>query len=72
MKKIIHFSLLATLFFLFSNQAAANDGYFQDSADKFANGIINATTGWIELPKNIVLFSQKEGQLYGLTHGLGL
>ena len=72
MKKIIHISLFVTIFFVFSDQAAANDDYFQDSADKFANGIINATTGWIELPKNIVLFSQKEGPLYGLTLGLGM
>lgn len=72
MKKMLYFSLFITIFFLFSSQAIANDDYFQDSADKFANGIINATTGWIELPKNIVLFSQKNGPLYGLTLGLGM
>lgn len=71
MKKTIQLALFLTMLFFFSTQATANDDYFQDSADKFANGIVNATTGWIELPKNIVLVSQADGPFYGLTVGLG-
>ena len=71
MKKTIQLALFLTMLLLFSTQATANDDYFQDSADKFVSGIANAATGWIELPKNIVLTSQADGPLYGLTLGLG-
>lgn len=71
MKKNIQLALFLAMLFFFSTQATANDDYFQDSADKFANGIVNAVTGWIELPKNIVLVSQTDGPLYGLTLGIG-
>lgn len=71
MKKTIQLALFLTIFSFFSTQAIAKDDYFQDSADKFASGIVNATTGWIELPKNIVLVSQADGPLYGISLGIG-
>ncbi len=65
---IIIFSIL----FFFSSQAVAADSYFGNSSEKFVSGIANAVTGWVELPKNIILTTQKEGPLYGVTIGLGM
>ena len=66
---MIKLSLIFSIFFLSSFQAVAADNYFVDSSQKFASGITNAATGFIELPKNIILTSQKEGLLYGITSG---
>lgn len=35
-------------------------------------GFANALTGWIELPKNVVLTGKKEGPIYGATIGLAM
>ena len=66
---MIKLSLIFSIFFLTSFQAVAADNYFINSGQKFASGITNAATGFIELPKNIILTSQKEGPLYGITSG---
>lgn len=70
MRRIVKFSLILSIFFLFSSQAVAADSYFSNSSEKFVSGIVNAATGWVELPKNIVLTSRNEGALYGATIGV--
>ncbi len=66
---MIKLSLIFSIFFLMSSQAIAADSYLVNSSQKLGSGIVNAATGFIELPKNIVLTSQNEGLLYGITFG---
>ncbi len=76
MERIVKLSVIFSIFFFFSTQAAAqagaSDSYFGNASEKFVSGIANAATGWIELPKNIILTSQKEGPLYGITIGTAM
>ncbi len=72
MRRIAKLSLLFSIFFLFSSQAVASDSYTGDAAEKFVTGIANAATGWVELPKNIILVGQKEGPVYGATVGMAM
>jgi putative exosortase-associated protein (TIGR04073 family) len=78
MRKII--KLFLVFLFLFSSQAviasgyssprAVSSGYISHSGEKFVNGITNIATGVIELPKNIILKTQNEGVVYGVTVGV--
>lgn len=72
MRGITKLSLLFSIFFLFSSQAFASDSYFGNSAEKFVSGVTNAATGWLELPKNVILTGQKEGPIYGATIGVAM
>ncbi|SFE82636.1 exosortase system-associated protein, TIGR04073 family [Nitrosomonas sp. Nm166] len=72
MQRIVKFSLILSMLFLFSSQAIAADSYFSNSAEKFVSGVTNAVTGWVELPKNIILTSQNEGPLYGVSIGTAM
>ena len=40
------------------------------ASEKLVNGIANVATGFIELPKTMILTSRHEGAAYGLTIGL--
>ena len=66
---MIKLSLIFSILLLLSFQAVAADNYFVNSGQKFASGITNAATGFVELPKNIILTSQQENPLYGVTLG---
>lgn len=72
MRRIVYLSLILSMFFLVSSQAVAADSYFGNASEKFVSGIANAATGFVELPKNIILTSQKEGPLYGITIGVAM
>lgn len=61
--------LIFSIFFLLPSQAVAAENYLASSGQKFITGVANAATGFAELPKNIILFSQKEGPFYGITIG---
>lgn len=66
---MVKLSLIFSICFLLSSQAVAADSYVSNSGGKFVSGIANAATGFTELPKNIILTSQKDGPLYGITLG---
>ena len=70
MGKTIKLSLVLSFLFLFSSQAAAADSYFAMSGEKLVSGVTNVATGFVELPKNVILKSQQEGVVYGVTVGL--
>ncbi|MER2512855.1 exosortase system-associated protein, TIGR04073 family [Nitrosomonas ureae] len=72
MKSISKLALVVSLSFLFSSQAIANeeisgDSYLNKAGLKFLSGLVNVATGWIELPKNIILTGQKDTPVSGLT-----
>lgn len=70
------FVLMLSMLFLFPSQAKANEEitaeiYFNRAGMKIISGVANVTTGWVELPKNIILWSQKENSLLiGLPEGV--
>lgn len=70
MDRLIKLSLVLTFLFLFSSQATAADSYFSMSGEKLVCGVTNVATGFVELPKNVILKSQQEGVVYGVTVGL--
>jgi putative exosortase-associated protein (TIGR04073 family) len=73
------------LCFIFSSQIQAmeeisNRVYVNRAGTKIVSGIANIATGWMELPKNINLWSQRdsnavigaaEGLLWGVFHTAG-
>ena len=71
MGKTIKLSLVLSFLFLFSSQAAAADSYVSQSGEKLLCGITNVFTGFVELPKNVILKSQQEDGFYGVALGLG-
>ena len=74
--------LMLSLLSLFSSNVLATEEittnvYFHRAGTKIVSGVANIGTGWLELPKNIILWSQKdenalvifaEGMLWGLYH----
>lgn len=85
MRSISRLALLISMLFLFSSQAQANedittDVYFSRASMKILSGVANVATGWMELPKNISIWNQKnnnmlsdftEGVLWGIVHTAG-
>ena len=70
MDKTIKLSLVLCLF-LFSSQAAAADSYISQSGKKLLCGVTNVATGFVELPKNVLLMKhQEDNELYGVAVGL--
>ncbi|MCB1948403.1 MAG: exosortase system-associated protein, TIGR04073 family [Burkholderiales bacterium] len=68
------------LFCLVSSQATASGGYGYGlgygqgyvgmASEKFVTGIVNTATGFVELPKNIILTTQRDSIVHGMTIGL--
>ncbi|RMH50776.1 MAG: exosortase system-associated protein, TIGR04073 family [Zetaproteobacteria bacterium] len=69
-------SLMAALLLLFGSAlatptaTAAEQGYAQSVADKFARGFANTATGWLELPKYVIHEGHGNHIFRGLTVGL--
>lgn len=66
---MIKLSFICLMIILLSPPAIAAENYFLASGQKFGSGIANAATGFAELPKTIILTSQQENPLYGITLG---
>lgn len=70
------FALMLFMLFLFSPQAKADEEitaevYFSRAGMKILSGVANVATGWVELPKNIILWGQKDNnKLVGYTEGV--
>lgn len=85
MSAIARLVLMTSMLVLLSPQAQAReeittDVYFSRAGTKILSGVANITTGWMELPKNIVLWCEKdinmlicfpEGLLWGIFHTVG-
>lgn len=82
MKIITQWLFMLPMFFLFSFPVQAReevtaDVYLSRAGMKILSGVANAATGWMELPKNLGLWSEKndsilvgvpEGLLWGIYH----
>ncbi len=76
MKKLFKSLMIISALFFFSPHAAMaghsdkTESYAAEAGEKLGNGIANAVTGFLELPKTVILTSRGEGPLYGMTVGL--
>ncbi len=83
MNKITKLGLVFCMLFILSSQAQATETitsevYFSRAGMKIMSGTANIALGWLELPKNLLLWSEKgginpltgfaEGLLWGLFH----
>lgn len=78
-KKTIALPLLASIFLVFSSVSYAHEAndtstktYGKKIGDKTLRSFANITLGVIEIPKNIIIISNRTNLLYGLTGGTGL
>ncbi|MGG7055558.1 exosortase system-associated protein, TIGR04073 family [Nitrosomonas sp. ANs5] len=51
-------------------QQQTEQNYPAMASGKLVNGIANTATGFVELPKTMIITTQREGVVYGLTVGL--
>lgn len=70
MKKIFQSLLVIFVLFFSGPYAAMADSYPENVVRKFENGAANAVSGFMEIPKNVMIASREEGPLYGMTFGL--
>ncbi len=69
-KKAYLVTALVILFtFSLPCQAENSDGYGEHFQDKLGHGFANMTTGFIEIPKNIINITEDSGFLVGITLG---
>lgn len=85
MRSISRLTAMLSMLFLFLSQAQAAEDitahvYFSRAGMKILSGVANVATGWMELPKNIGIWNQKnnnmlsdfsEGVLWGIVHTAG-
>ncbi len=45
------------------------EDYPEKAGQKLTNGVANATTGFLEIPKTVMVDSQSKGPAYGMTFG---
>lgn len=69
MNKIIRIFLLFATLALFSSSAIANN-YSTKVGEKLGTGIANAVTGFVEIPKTMIITGRRHGATYGMTAGL--
>lgn len=51
-------------------QSDRTQNYPAMAGEKLVNGITNTATGFVELPKTMIITTRRKGALYGLTVGL--
>lgn len=66
--------ILSVLFFFSPYVALADDGstagdYPRNVGEKLANGVANIVTGFVEIPKTMIVTSRNDGIAYGMTNG---
>ena len=61
--------IMSLLFFATSNLAFAHQ-YPDKVVEKLGNGLANAVTGFVEIPKTVSIVGDRDGILYGMTTGL--
>ena len=74
MKKMTKLIVVLLILMFGSSQAMATEpyghNYISTASTKLVAGIANTATGFIELPKNIILVTQRDSILHGMTFGL--
>lgn len=69
MEKKIKSLLLVSMLFFFLPYAAMAHEYPTNIGEKLGGGIANIVTGFVEIPKTMIVTSHKDGIAYGMTNG---
>ena len=76
MKKILKLlQVLSIVLFCLPYMAMAEDNpanaehYATQVGEKLGNGVANVVTGFVEIPKTMIVTSRKDGIAYGMTNG---
>ncbi|MCB1937265.1 MAG: exosortase system-associated protein, TIGR04073 family [Nitrosomonas sp.] len=69
MRKTIQTLILLSVILFLPNSAFAQN-YPTKVGEKLGNGIANAVTGVVEVPKTIMITGRRHGATYGMTAGL--
>src|SRR3982751_7142647 len=70
MKRLIKSLLVLSVLLFSAPHVAMAESYPQKAGGKLANGIANAVSGILEIPKTMIITTRTEGPVYGLTVGL--
>ncbi|MEY4959882.1 MAG: hypothetical protein RL610_61 [Pseudomonadota bacterium] len=70
MKRVLKSLLLLSSLLLFTPQVSMAESYRIGAGEKFLSGIANVATGVLELPKTMILTSQRENIFYGMSIGM--
>jgi putative exosortase-associated protein (TIGR04073 family) len=69
MNKTIWIFLIFTTLALLPGSAMAQN-YSTKVGEKLGNGIANTVTGFVEIPKTMIITGRRHGATYGMTAGL--
>lgn len=69
MKKIIQALFIISIIFLAAPNLVLADQYPDKVIEKLGNGLANAVTGVVEIPKTMMLVGNRDGVGYGMTVG---
>ena len=69
MKKTIQAILIVSVMFVAAPNLVFAHQYPDKVVEKLGNGLANAVTGVAEIPKTIIITSNREGVLYGMSVG---
>jgi putative exosortase-associated protein (TIGR04073 family) len=74
MKTMLKSLLILSVFFFSPYMAMAEDvttaeDYPRNAGEKLGNGIANIVTGFVEIPKTMIVTSHNDGIAYGMTNG---
>ena len=70
MKKITHLFFIVLMVFITSSGTAAAEQYADKVVDKLGNGLANAVTGVVEIPKTMNIVAHRDGVIHAMTIGL--
>lgn len=69
MKKTIQALFMVSVIFLAAPSLALADEYPDKVLEKLGNGLANAVTGFVEIPKTITIVGNRDGVIHGVTVG---
>jgi len=69
MKTMPKWLLILSVLFFFSPYVAMAHEYSTKIGEKLGNGVANIVTGFVEIPKTMIVTSRSDGIAYGMTNG---
>ncbi len=69
MRKTIQAILVISIVFLATPNLVLADQYPDKVVEKLGNGLANAVTGVVEIPKTITIVGNRDGVIHGMTVG---
>ena len=69
MKTMLKSLLILSVLFFFSPHVTMAHEYPTKIGEKLGNGVANIVTGFVEIPKTMIITSRSDGIAYGMTNG---